>query len=562
MAAEKKRYDLIVLGAGAGGMTAATVAALEGLRVLLIEKSEYVGGTTAISGGMIWVPQNHLMARAGLPDSRSAAEAYLAATVPEDSARAALATYLDTAPDAIRYLCEKTEVRLTPVTCYPDYYPDLEGATLGGRVLEPEPFDGRMLGPDFRCLRPPLQAFTILGGMMVARNDIPHFRNVTASPASFLRVARLVVRHAIERLTHARGTSLVLGNALAGRLFLSARRAGVTFRLATTVDQLLIENGHCRGVRIDSKGPKPTEIRSDKGVVIATGGFSHDLQFRRRMMPAVAEELSATIETITGDGLRLATNAGATLDTHGADPAFWVPVSAQTAENGRTVVYPHTVTDRAKPGVIAVDQTGSRFVNEAVSYHEFVRAMLRSPNRAAMRAHLLCDARFLWRYGLGAIKPFTRRLEAFRRVGYLKSAATIESLAAEIGVDAVNLLATVNRYNKAATGGSDPDFGRGSDDYQRHLGDAAQWPNPCVATIIKPPFYAVELRPGDLGTAAGLRTDKNARVLTANDEALTGLYAAGNDASSIMRGNYPGPGITLGPALTFGYLAGLDAARS
>ena len=154
MAAEKKRYDLIVLGAGAGGMTAATVAALEGLRVLLIEKSEYVGGTTAISGGMIWVPQNHLMARAGLPDSRSAAEAYLAATVPEDSARAALATYLDTAPDAIRYLCEKTEVRLTPVTCYPDYYPDLEGATLGGRVLEPEPFDGRMLGPDaFQKLR-------------------------------------------------------------------------------------------------------------------------------------------------------------------------------------------------------------------------------------------------------------------------------------------------------------------------------------------------------------------------------------------------------------------------
>ncbi len=562
MAADKKHYDLIVLGAGAGGMTAATVAATEGLRVLLIEKSEHVGGTTAISGGMVWVPQNHLMAGAGLPDSRAAAEAYLAATVPEESARAALATYLDAAPGAIRYLCEKTEVRLTPVTRYPDYYPDLEGATLGGRVLEPEPFDGTLLGPDFACLRPPLQAFTILGGMMVARNDIPHFRNVIASPASFLRVVRLVVRHAVERLTHARGTSLVLGNALAGRLFLSARRAGVTFRLATTVDQLLIESGHCRGVRIDSKGSKPTEIRSGKGVVIATGGFSHDLQLRRTIMPEVADDFSATIETITGDGLRLATHAGATLDTHGAAPAFWVPVSVHTAANGRTVVYPHTVTDRAKPGVIAVDQTGSRFVNEAVSYHEFVRAMLRSPNRAAMRAHLLCDARFLWRYGLGAIKPFTRRLETFRRAGYLKSAATIDTLAAEIGVDAASLLATVNRYNRAAISGSDPDFGRGSDDYQRHLGDAAQRPNPCVAPIITPPFYAIELRPGDLGTAVGLRTDNNGRVLRANDEALAGLYAVGNDASSIMRGNYPGPGITLGPALTFGYLAGLDAAHA
>jgi len=258
----------------------------------------------------------------------------------------------------------------------------------------------------------------------------------------------------------------------------------------------------------------------------------------------------------------LATAAGGVIDRQYDGPAFWVPVSRYTTEDGREVIYPHTVTDRAKPGLIAVDTTGARFVNEAVSYHEFVRAMLGAHNRAAMRAHLICDRDFLWRYGLGAITPFTRDLGPYLRAGYLCRADTISELADRIGLDASALSETVERYNAKAVNGEDPDFGRGSNAYQRHLGDADRQPNPCVAPIVTAPFYSVELRPGDLGTAAGLRTDHDGRLLSETGQPIAGLYAVGNDAASIMQGNYPGPGITLGPALTFGYLAGRAAARA
>jgi len=244
------------------------------------------------------------------------------------------------------------------------------------------------------------------------------------------------------------------------------------------------------------------------------------------------------------------------------DPALWVPVSRYIAADGHEVIFPHTVTDRAKPGAIAVDLSGRRFVNEAVSYHEFVRAMLCSPNGVAMRAFLICDSRFIWRYGLGAIRPFTLRLAPYVQASYLKVAGDLEGLASRIGIDAAALRSTVRSFNEEATRGKDPEFGRGGDDYQRHLGDADQKPNPCVAPILKPPFYAIELRPGDLGTAAGLSTDKKGRVLSSTGNPIPGLYAVGNDAASIMHGHYPGPGITLGPALTHGFLVAKSAAAS
>ena len=554
-------YDLVVLGAGAGGLTAATVAALHGLSTLLLEKSGYVGGTTAISGGMVWVPNNHLMREAGISDSLDAARTYLAATVREETARAKLEAYLDAAPRAIRFLCERTEVQLQPVLRYPDYYPELPGATLGGRVLEAVPFAGARLGEAFAWLRPPLPEFTILGGMMVARADIPHFRRCATSWTSAVRVARLIIRHLRERLSHPRGTSLVLGNALVGRLMLSAMNAGVQLRRNVRVKSLVLDNGRCCGVRL-AEAAADKVVTSRRGVVLATGGFAHDVELRRRFMPAVASEISATVGVATGDGLRFAEAAGAAILTDMIDPALWVPVSRYTAADGRDVIYPHTVTDRAKPGAIAVDLSGRRFVNEAVSYHEFVRAMLRSPNCAAMRAYLICDSRFIWRFGLGAIAPFTLRLAPYVQAGYLKVAGDLEGLASRSGIDAAALRSTVRSFNEGATRGKDPEFRRGGDAYQRHLGDADQKPNPCVAPILKPPFYAVELRPGDLGTAAGLSTDKKGRVLSSTGNPVPGLYAVGNDAASIMHGHYPGPGITLGPALTHGYLVAKSAAES
>jgi len=284
---------------------------------------------------------------------------------------------------------------------------------------------------------------------------------------------------------------------------------------------------------------------------------------REKFFPAAAGFVSAATTAGTGDGLRLAMAAGANVATRVADPAYWVPASLFKRANGSQGVFPHTVTDRAKPGIIAVNASGQRFVNEAVSYHEFVRAMLRDGNDAAGRPfHLVCDRKFLWSYGLGRIQPFTWNYKRYVESGELIEAPSIAALAEAIGVAASALTATVTNFNTHARDGRDPEFGRGGTIYQRHLGDAGHAPNPCVAPIAQAPFFVLRIYPADLGTAIGLAIDEHARVLREDGSAIAGLYACGNDMSSIMNGNYPGPGITLGPALTFGYIAGRHLARA
>jgi succinate dehydrogenase/fumarate reductase flavoprotein subunit len=535
-------HDVIVIGGGAGGMAAAAVAAAEGLDVLLLEKSDRLGGTTAISGGMVWVPANRPAATAGLSDTRDAARAYLAALIPDPPA--ALDAFIDRAAEAVDYLAQHTAVRLRPVRRYPDYYPDLPGATLGGRVLEPEPFDARSLGRHFALLAPPLPEFMLMGGMMVAREDLPAFRALLRSLPATLRVARLVSEYAAQRLTHPRGTSLVLGNALCARLLHSLLIMGVSIRTAADVTELLCDRRDVGGVVANGQ-----KIRARRGVVLATGGFSHDAALRRALLPPAAGALSVVAPAARGDGIRLGRQIGAALAGRGA---FWVPVSRFIRADGTTGLFPHTVTDRGKPGVVAVGADGRRFVNEARSYHEFVRAMMA---RNLETAYLICDRRFLWRYGLGAIRPMTPSLRHWRNSGYLAEAPSVEALAGRLAIPPGALAATIRSFNHAARHGEDPEFGRGGDPYQRHMGDPAHEPNPCVAPIEHPPFHAIALQPADLGTSAGLATDGHARVLDQAGAPIGGLYAAGNDLASVMNGTYPGPGITLGPALTFAYLA-------
>jgi len=555
-------YDVIVAGAGAGGMTAAAVAATEGLKVLVVEKTEYVGGTTAWSGGMVWIPANHQMQSAGLSDDLRQAEAYLDSTVPEAHGADLREAFLAHGAEAIDYLQANTEVRLQPVTVYPDYYPDLPGATAGGRVLEPIAFNGFKLGRNFRRLRPPLPEFTLFGGMMVNRLDIPHLRKAGRSLRSTLRSLRLVSEYVLQRLRAPRGTTLHLGNALAARLYatLIARKVDIIF--GATIERLILDGGKVSGAEITSSSGKQI-IATNRGVVLATGGFSHDPDLRRQLFPAAAGFVSATSAAGTGDGLRLAMANGARLATDVTEPAYWVPASLFKRDDGSQGVFPHTVTDRAKPGVIAVNNAGRRFVNEAVSYHEFVRAMLRDGNNAADRPfHLICDRRFLWTYGLGRIQPFSRRIGQFVKRGELIEAGTFDELARAIGIEPYALKSTICGYNEHARTGHDPAFDRGTTIYQRHLGDTSHAPNPCVAPIEEAPFYALRIFPADLGTAIGLRTDIHARVLRTDGSPLAGLYACGNDMGSIMNGNYPGPGITLGPALTFGYVAARHLAKT
>ena len=551
----KTEYDVIVLGAGAGGMTAASVAAAEGLSVILIEKSQFVGGTTAVSGGMVWIPANSKMAQAGMSDTNEQARLYLRHTVHDSFNENLRSVYLASGNNAITYLEERTSVRLRPVKVYPDYFPDLPGATIGGRVLEPVPFDSRVLGEHFQLLRWPLLEFMLFGGMMVDRADIPHFRNVGRSLRSTAHVARLLARYGKERVFAKRGTTLYLGNALAGQLLYSLLILKVELCLNTAVSGLIYDGVTVSGVSIENAAGR-RDVRAKRGVVLATGGFSHRPEMRVKYLPKPAGTLSAACPSDTGDGIELATQVGAKVRDRNADNAFWVPVSRFKRDDGSEGIFPHTVTDRAKPGVIAVNRSGLRFTNEAISYHEFVRSMFREHDgRPSIPAYLICDRRFLWKYGLGAVKPFSLSLRDHLQSGYLIRAKTVRELAMTLEIQPESLEATIKRFNDDAGVGVDHEFGRGGDAYQRYLGDAENRPNPCIAPIESAPFYSVALYPGDLGTAAGLVTDEHGRVLDDANRPIRHLYACGNDMNSIMNGDYPGPGITLGPALTFGYLA-------
>jgi hypothetical protein len=553
-------FDVVVIGAGAAGLTAAVVAASEGLKTLLLEAEDVIGGTTAWSGGMVWCPGNGKIQQSG--DGPQAAINYLHCLIPEDDPRRQVRdSLLRHGPEAIAYLETHTRLSLQPVATYPDYYPGYPGATLGGRVLEPRALDGRRLGKDFALLRPPLPEFTLFGGMMLNRADLPHFRRIGRSVPATARAARLLLRYARERLSAPRGTTLHHGNALAGWLLWSARELGVTTCMRSRVTALARDPAYAFKIIIRS-GAEEKTVRVRRAAILATGGFAHDASLKRALQPAAAQLYSACAPGAVGAGLQFGLDNGATLGEANLSASLWVPVSRFTRADGTRALYPHTVTDRAKPGLIAVGPDARRFTNEALSYHEFGLAMLSHGLSDERPAFLICDRRFLWRYGLGRIKPFCPVPGRYVRDGYLNAARSLEVLAAQIGLEPAALRETVSSYNHHARVGEDPAFGRGGDAYQRHMGDATHQPNPCIAPITRPPFYALAVYPGTLGTAAGLRTDGYARVLDKAGQPIPALYACGNDMNSPFSGAYPGPGITLGPALTFGYLAARHASAS
>lgn len=555
--------NLIVVGSGAAGLAAACTAAALGLKVVVLEASDKIGGTTAQSGGMVWIPANSKMQEIGMKDSLASAHEYLGHAVAGSLNDSRLATFLNRGDEAIRFLEAHTSLRLQPVQRYPDYYPELPGSSEGGRVLEPVPFDAGSLGADFRQLRDPLPEFLLWGGMMVSRKDLPILRRIGRSPAALWHATKLASRYAVERVCAHRGTTLFLGNALVARLFKSARDLGVEISLESPVTGLIFKDGEVVGVKT-ARGHEEQKLFANHGVVLASGGVSHHMDLRRRYVPSEAGTLSATFKSgARYSGAHLAAEIGAQLTTSGSTgqqgSAFWVPVSGFQRPDGSPAVFPHTVTDRAKPGLIAVDRNGRRFVNEARSYHDFVTAQLRAAE-SRIPAWLICDKRFLWKYGLGQVRPFAISVRKHVRSGYLKRSTSLEDLATQLNVPGQQFVQTVREFNEHARQGNDPTFGRGSDTYQRHMGDGDHAPNPCVAPIEHAPFFAVAVFPADLGMAAGIVTDDHARVLNQDGNPIPGLFACGNDMQSVMNGAYPGPGITLGPALVFGYIAASKAS--
>lgn len=550
--------DVVVVGSGAGGMAAAITCAAEGLKVLVLEKAAVIGGSTAISGGAVWVPNTHYAKALGIKDSEEAVMAYLSAVLGNALRPDMMQAFLRRGPEAIEFFDRNSEVKLAARTYSPDYYPELEGAGKAGRPMDPEPYDGRLLGEDFRRLRDPLKEFTVLGGMMVNMADVKHLLKVTRSFASWKYGMKLVLGYFRDRASgYSRGTRLLMGNALAARLLKSARDRGVDIRTQAEVVGLLHRDGRVAGVQVKINGA-PVDLKARHGVVLATGGFPWDAALRGERFPKDSGLWSMAPRENTGDGIRMARRVGADFMDAPADAGLWAPVSLWKKPDGSEVRFPHLVWDRAKPGLMAVNSAGRRFVNEGTSYHEFVRAMYRSHESVpSIPSFLICDRAFIDVWGLGLALPGKRPRRHLIRDGYLVEANSIADLAAQLKIDPATLAESVARFNRAAESGEDAEFGKGSSEYNRYYGDPEKTEgHPNLGPIATPPFYAVRVYPGDIGTASGLRTDVDARVLDAEGQPIAGLYAAGNDMASIMGGHYPGAGITLGPALTFGYCAG------
>ena len=564
MSQETQAVDVLVIGTGASGMATAVTAAAQGLQVLVVDKQPQFGGTTARSGGWLWIPGTHLAKEQGIEEPPGAAKAYLKheATTHYDERR--VDAFLENGPKAIEFFTSQTPLRFDLPPVFPDYHAEAPGGLPGGRSMVTRPYDGRELGPRIKLLAPPLPELTVFGMMLGSGPEIRHFMRVFKSPTSFWYVTKRLTRHFFDVLFHGRGMTLTNGNALAGRLAKAAMERNIPVWLSSPVKQLLVEGGAVTGALVEHEG-RPVRVLARRGVVLAAGGFPYDVERRRQLFPHAPtgrEHFSPSPSTNTGDGLRLAEAVGGRVDGTIPHAAAWVPASVTTRPDGSAGVMPHFI-DRAKPGVIAVNPEGRRFTNEGNSYHDFVQAMVKTcEGQPEVFAWLLCDHKALRSYGLGCVAPAPLPIGRHLRSGYLKSGASLAELATKLGIAPATLEQTVAEFNRHAAKGEDPAFGKGSKAYNRYQGDATVTPNPCVAPLEHGPYYAIKLVIGDIGTFAGLVTDEKTRVLDAAGQPIAGLYAVGNDAASVMGGNYPGAGITLGPAITFGYIAGQELARA
>lgn len=560
-AVTSRQADVLVIGSGAAGLTAALVASIEGLDVILAEKAATVGGTTATSGGSLWVPGAAPIVSATPDANTELARQYLRHELGEWIRDDLLEAFLEASPQAIDYLARHSEVKFAHAI-NPDYHADAPFGSATGHAITALPFDGRLLGSDFSRVKPPRSVFTVLGGMMVGRREIPMLVRPFASVDALVRTSKLLARHAYDRLRFPRGTRLLIGNALVARYLYSLRQRGVRIEYEAPLVELYRENGRVAGGIVEMNGQR-TLIRARHGVILATGGIAHSPGLRSALMPAHPHEHSMVDGWDTGGGVNTALKIGAAIDRHVSNPAYWSPASIRRHRDGSQTLWVHGHMDRGKPGLMAVDTSGRRFVNEADSYHDFVIAMFGTgEGDRRIPAYLICDHRFIRKYGLGLVRPRISRITPFVRDGYLARAHSVQALAKQLGIDPAALAETIATYNADARTGIDTAFGRGSRILNRFNGDPGQQPNPCMHPIDQPPYYAVTVWPCTIGTTIGLATDANARVLDEQGEPIQGLYACGNDISSVMRGFYPGPGATLGPAVVFAYRAARHLAGS
>jgi 3-oxosteroid 1-dehydrogenase len=540
-------YDVVVVGAGAAGMTAALTTARSGLNTVLVEKASVYGGSTARSGAGIWVPNNDVLLAAGVPDTFSKADTYMAAVVGPEVSAARRQAFLTYGPRVIAYLQKWTPLRFAWMEGYPDYYPELPGGMPNGRSIEPQALDANVLGGELAHLNGPYQASP--AGTVVYTVDYRWLSLIARHPRGLAVASEIVWRYL--RLAAQGKKPVTMGQALAGGLRAGLIAAGVPVWLNTPLLDLHSENGRVAGVLVRRDGAE-TLIRARRGVVVASGGFEHNERMRKQFQAApIGTDWTIGADSNTGDGIEAGQRAGAALGL--MDDSWWGPMIPLPGEPW------FCLSERTLPGTIFVNQAGKRFVNEAAPYSDVVHTMY---SKGHVPCWMITDQDYRNRYLFKDLAPLLPYPDDWYSSGALVKDWTLAGLAAKIGVPAAALSATVSRFNSQARAGRDPDFRRGDSAYDAYFADPTNKPSPCLAPIWLPPYYAFKIVPGDLGTKGGLTTDARARVLRPDGTVIPGLYAAGNASAAVMGHSYAGAGSTLGPAMTFGHVAGLDIAAT
>ena len=552
-----RTFDVVVVGAGGAGLTAALAAADRGLSTVVLEKSEAFGGSTARSGGGVWIPGNYALREAGqvAADDAEQSKLYLDSIVGEGSTKVRRDTFIDRGPEVMDFVRAKTPVRFKWVPQYSDYLHEQPGGRADGRSVEPVPMDGRIIGEELDRLHAPYTKAP--ANLIVTQAD---FRKISLGlrtirgPLTMIKVlVNRVIAQLLGRRMYAMGMALVIG------LRKGLQDAGVPIEYGADLAGLLIEDGRVAGVRVLRTAPDGSvaeEIwRARRGVILGSGGFEKNAELRDKYLPQPTDpDWSTASANNTGAGIESGIAVGAEVGL--MDDAWWGP----------TIPLPRgpwfCLAERNLPGSIIVNSAGKRFMNEALPYVEATHEIYKGEATGVSHvpAWMIIDQRYRNRYlfaGLTARMPFPGH---WLKHGVVKKAATIDSLAEQIGVPAEALTKTLMRFNGFAEKGVDEDFHRGDSAYDRYYADPTVGPNPSLHRIDQAPFYAVKIVPGDLGTKGGLITDERARVLRADGSVITGLYAAGNCSAAVMGNTYAGPGATIGPAMVFGYLAAMDIA--
>lgn len=546
------RFDFVCVGSGAAGMAAAIRAHHLGLKPVILEASDKYGGSTAISGGVVWVPTNPQMGPKGISDSPEEARAYLKAITAGMVSDARIDAYVVNGPRMQSWFEANTHLQLDALEQYSDYYPESPGGKIGGRSMEPVAFDASQLGEHFAKLREPHRQSQILGKFGISAREAKAF--LRPSFSGRLHLMYRMFQYALRWFTRRRfprDTRLHAGNGLIGRLRLTLLELGVPLWLETPVKSLVVEQGRVVGVTVE-QGGRTLRIGATHGVMLGAGGFERNQAMRDQYHPAPSStEWNSGNPRNVGDGIRLGLELGAAQTL--MDEAWWTPVTRVPKSEQAWVL----VVEKSCPGSLMVNARGQRFTNEAAPYQDVVKGMYAGD--AVPNCFLIFDAEYRRRYPVGPIapgyaQPDSQVSKKFME-GFLIRAKTLDELAQKCGLDPAALRQTITRYNQQCDVGKDDDFHRGESAIDRYYADDTVTPNPCLRALTHAPFYAIRVYPGDLGTKGGLVTDPQSRVLDTHNRPIPGLYAAGNTTASVMGPSYPGAGGTIGPALTFGMLA-------